>query len=95
MSREMEHLLNRVRREFVEMPGQCLTQQQAQRLWGVNEDVCARVFSTLVRTGFLVHTGDARFMRADRGRVGVPLGHPKVTPLRPSAAGTGAAWLPR
>jgi hypothetical protein len=43
----------RVRNEFREMPGLCLTTLQAQRLWCLDERTCARVLSTLVSEGYL------------------------------------------
>jgi DNA-binding IclR family transcriptional regulator len=46
-------VLARVRNEFREMPGLCLTTVQAQRLWYLDESTCTRVLSTLVREGYL------------------------------------------
>jgi hypothetical protein len=46
-------VLMRVRNEFREMPGLCLTTLQAQRLWCLDERTCARVLSTLVSEGYL------------------------------------------
>jgi hypothetical protein len=46
-------VLTRIRNEFREMPGLCLTTLQAQRLWCLDETTCSRVLSTLVTEGFL------------------------------------------
>jgi hypothetical protein len=48
-----EHLLTRVRSEFVEMPCLCLTAPQAQRLFGLTSQQCERVMGRLVASGFL------------------------------------------
>ena len=36
----IEDVLQRIQGEFVEMPGLRLTAAQAQRLWGLDRDVC-------------------------------------------------------
>jgi hypothetical protein len=43
----------RIRAEFVEMPGMCLTPEQLERLSGVNRGVCKCVLDDLVRAKFL------------------------------------------
>jgi len=50
---EMQTLTNRVRCEFIEMPGLRLTKAQAGRLWGLDTRACQEVIESLVRTGFL------------------------------------------
>jgi hypothetical protein len=35
------------------MPGLCLTAAQAQRLFGLRDDICVRVFDTLVDAAIL------------------------------------------
>ena len=57
----------RVRGEYLEMPGQRLTTEQASRLWGVDERVSAAVLDRLVEARFLKHVGPYYF-RADLGR---------------------------
>ena len=42
-------VVRRVRAEYQEMPGLRLTLAQAQRLFGIRDDVCVRVLNTLVR----------------------------------------------
>jgi hypothetical protein len=45
------------------MPGLCLTCQQAQRLWGLDEATCAQLLNTLVDLKFLQHGFDGRYTR--------------------------------
>ena len=46
-------LLRRITVEYDEMPGLRLTAAQAQRLFGLREDVCTRVFHALVEVAIL------------------------------------------
>jgi hypothetical protein len=54
----VEHLAIRVRGEFLEMPGLRLTLSEAQRLWGVEPDVCAQVIELLVNRAVLRRCGE-------------------------------------
>jgi hypothetical protein len=63
----IEHVARRVRAEYLEMPGLCLTRDQARCLWGLDAQVCDRVLSHLVATGFLALTAHATYIRADGG----------------------------
>ena len=56
-----EQLLQRVRCEFKEMPCLRLTRGQAQRLFGLRADVCARVLAGLVDDGALTRGPDERY----------------------------------
>jgi hypothetical protein len=47
------HLLNRVRSEFIEMPGLRLRIDQAQRLWNLDRASCETVLLSLVEAKFL------------------------------------------
>lgn len=58
----IEDLLTRVRGEFLEMPGLCLTQQQACRLWQMDELTCDGVLGALVEAGFLTRTPAGAFV---------------------------------
>ena len=51
-------LLNRVRSEFIEMPGLWLRLEQAQRLWNLDRTMCEGVLQSLVDTNFLRQYGD-------------------------------------
>ena len=56
------HSLNaRVREEFVEMPGTCLTLAQASRLFGIPREVCGRILDELVADGQLRMLPDSRY----------------------------------
>jgi hypothetical protein len=46
-------LIERVRGEFLEMPGLRLTPAQAARLWNVDSATCHRIISALVGAAFL------------------------------------------
>jgi hypothetical protein len=46
-------LLNRVRSEFIEMPGLRLRIDQAQRLWNMDQAMCESVLRSLVEAKFL------------------------------------------
>ena len=59
-----EALVRRVRAEYQDMPGLRLTLAQAQRLFGLREDICVRVLNTVVQeilrmdaNGALVRSG--------------------------------------
>jgi hypothetical protein len=57
-----ERLLERIRAEYLEMPGLCLTSEQVQRLCGVERTICQLVLASLVDAKFLClkANGDAR-----------------------------------
>jgi hypothetical protein len=54
-------LLDRIRGEYLEMPGLRLTLSQAQRLFGLDPVACALVFETLTLERFLTQGRDGRF----------------------------------
>jgi hypothetical protein len=58
-----DDLLERVRAEFIEQPGLCLTDAQAARLWHLDSSTCARVLSTLTEGAFLRRGIDGRYLR--------------------------------
>ena len=57
-------LEDRIRAEFLEMPGLHLTPQQASRLWAVDRLTSERVLEALVSIGFLVRTRDGAYLRS-------------------------------
>ena len=59
----MDEVLQRIQGEFVEMPGLRLTTAQAQRLWGLEGDVCDALLGALVDAKFLSQTRDGAFVR--------------------------------
>lgn len=54
----------RIRAEYLEMPGLHLTRQQAQRLWGLDESTCVTVLVTLEEEKFLCRTQAGTYSRA-------------------------------
>lgn len=55
--------LDRIHVEYVEMPGIRLTEDQAQRLSGVDGSVCRVVLEDLVRAKFLYRGPDGTYAR--------------------------------
>ena len=64
----MNDVLQRIQGEYVEMPGLRLTPAQAQRLWGLERDVCDALLGALVDAKFLTRTRDGAFIRLDGAR---------------------------
>ena len=60
-------LINRLRGEFLEMPGLQLTRAQAQRLCGVDEILCQSVLDALVDVRFLCLKPNGTYARAGDG----------------------------
>jgi hypothetical protein len=58
-------ILQRVRAEFLEMPGLRLTRAQARRLWAVDETLCDAILAALVDARFLIQSGNVAFMRSE------------------------------
>jgi hypothetical protein len=54
-------LSDRIRNEFLEMPGTCLTIAQAARLFGMSGEACTRIFGELVNAGRLRLSPDNRY----------------------------------
>jgi len=61
----IDDVLQRIQGEFVEMPGLRLTPAQAQRLWGLERDVCDALLGALVDAKFLAETRDGAFVRIE------------------------------
>jgi hypothetical protein len=57
-------LVERVRGEFIEMPGLQLTVAQAARLWGLDLAACRYVVDVLVESAFLRWTESGKIVRA-------------------------------
>jgi len=58
-------LIDRVRGEFLEMPGLQLTVTEAARLWGLDKAACQRVIEVLVAASFLRWTRTGKIARAE------------------------------
>ena len=57
-----ERLARRIRAEFLEMPGLCLTIEQAQRLWSLDPGTCETLLKSLINTRFLRRTDRGLFV---------------------------------
>jgi len=77
----MQRTIERLRSEFLEMPGLRLTPDQVQRLCGVDARMCKVVLDALVEARFLCVRSDGSYARATEG-VGRP--QPAKAELRPS-----------
>jgi hypothetical protein len=57
-----ERIVRRIRAEFLEMPGLCLTIEQAQRLWALEPDRCQVLLTALIDSRFLRRTERGLFV---------------------------------
>jgi hypothetical protein len=62
---EIFDVITRVRNEYEEMPGMCLTLPQARRLLGLDQHTCAEIMNLLTDGGFLRRTRDGRYVRRE------------------------------
>ncbi len=60
----VEDWVERVRAEYLEMPGLTLTSCQMRRLWLFDKSVCDAVAAALVTSGFLRRRPDDTYARA-------------------------------
>jgi hypothetical protein len=58
-----QRLVQRIRAEYLEMPGMNLTLQQVRRLCGIEEPICRAVLESLVEAGFLCRNSDGSYAR--------------------------------
>jgi hypothetical protein len=58
-------LLRRITVEYDEMPGLCLTAAQAQRLFGLRDDICSRVLNALVNAAAVRRDLNGLYTRSD------------------------------
>jgi hypothetical protein len=56
-------ILQRIRAEYLEMPGLSLRPEQVQRLCGVDSAACQSVLEALVESGFLSKRSDGAYGR--------------------------------
>jgi hypothetical protein len=61
----LSRAVQRVKAEFLEMPGLTLTVAQASRLWSFEASFCMAVLSALEEARFLVRTRHSTFARAE------------------------------
>jgi hypothetical protein len=62
-------MLDRIRAEYLEMPGMRLTTEQVQRLCGVDASVCQVVMDSLVAIRFLCVHPDGTYVRMSEDSV--------------------------
>lgn len=62
-------LLNRLRAEFLEMPGLRLKVEQVRRLCGIEQTICQMVLDLLVDEEFLCIKGDGHYARSTDGGI--------------------------
>jgi hypothetical protein len=82
-------VLQRIRSEYLEMPGLALKPEQVQRLCGVDSALCQSALETLVESGFLSRRSDGAYgryrnpdiARARQAKAGLER-HVRATPLR-------------
>ncbi len=58
-----QQLIDRIRAEYLEMPGLHLTSPQARRLLGLDEPTCQRLLERLVHTRFLRLSAAGAYVR--------------------------------
>src|SRR5216684_1860170 len=67
-----QEVLERLRAEYLEMPGLRLTVEQVQRLCGIERAICSVVLATLVEAKFLCTTSNGAYARLTDGDVSRP-----------------------
>ena len=66
MNTFLDHrVLERLRAEYLEMPGMKLRREQVQRLCGIEQTMCILVLDALVKTGFLCLKSDGTYVRTE------------------------------
>jgi hypothetical protein len=66
-----EGLLERIRAEYLEMPGWCLTLEQMHRLGSVERTLCKRVLDALVDAKLLCVKSDGTYARVINGEISI------------------------
>jgi hypothetical protein len=67
-----QRVLERLRAEYLEMPGMKLRIEQVQRLCGIEQALCKLVLDALVKAGFLCLKSDGTYVRLTEGRSSLP-----------------------
>jgi hypothetical protein len=86
-------LLERIRADYLEMPGLRLRAEQVQRLCGVERTMCQMVLDTLVEMNFLCLKPDRTYARLTDGRM--PRPRPAKAELEADTPGAAAQALRR
>jgi hypothetical protein len=85
-------LIDRVRAEFVEMPGLELTLPQAARLWNLTLDDSRSILDVLTTAGFLRWTASRTVVRTGRDLVVARVPVPSDISVGPSRSGDNLVW---
>jgi hypothetical protein len=67
MMRDIRDVVDRLRAEYLEMPGLRLTQEQIQTLCGLERTICTAVLDALVKEQFLSANPDGSYARVTDG----------------------------
>lgn len=67
-----QRVLERLRAEYLEMPGMKLRIEQVQRLCGIEQTMCELVLDALVKAGFLCLNSDGTYVRLTEGGESLP-----------------------
>ena len=67
-----QRVLERLRAEYLEMPGMTLTIEQIQRLCGIEPSMCKSVLDALVKVRFLRLNSDGTYVRLTEDRASLP-----------------------
>ncbi len=59
----VRELLQRIRGEYLEMPGLRLTAEQARRLWSLDLGTCTSLLEALVEAKFLGRSRDGKYFK--------------------------------
>lgn len=68
---DTDALVTRIKSEFNESPGMCLTLRQGARLWGIAPEDCAKLVDRLVAEQFLRWTRNGELVRVEADHTGV------------------------
>jgi hypothetical protein len=81
--KSIDDVIDRIRAEYMEMPGLRLRAEQVQRLCGIEEKVCRVVLDSLVNARFLSVNPDGRYGRSTDGdAAGVRAARQAMGPVR-------------
>jgi hypothetical protein len=62
---ETRTLSQRVKANYLDLPGLSLNVRQAHRMWGFDEETCERVLEGLTKEGFLVRSDEGQYCLRD------------------------------
>lgn len=85
-------IVQRIRAEYLEMPGLTLKPEQVQRLCGVERTLCESVLEALVESGFLSRRADGTYARQNPD---ISRARQAKANLEPSAVSLHAQTRPR